>query len=244
MNAKRLAVLVVLSVLAPASLFAGIIQFQIAEAIADPSVGGGGGGHVLWLPGITTVSGASDRWVLESGGIFTWNQGVGAELTGRVRNMNNSALLIDFAFHFTELNPVPAFVEPKKELDADQYGPAPLIDTSTWTFFDFTGTLTGVGGGISGTFNILQMPDDPKVHPFQLGLGANGKNLEFGASAWFTWESAPGTTRVQMRNTKSGRHGDVNIILQRIPVPLPPTLPLVILGAALLALRVTGTRER
>lgn len=240
MSAKRF-VFLAAGLLLPGSLFAGVIQFQISEAIADPTVGGSGGGHVLWLPGITTVSGASDRWVLESGGIFSWNQGVGAEMSGRVRNMTKSELLIDFAFQFTELDPLPAFVEPKKELDDNLYtGEPPVIDTDAWTYFDFTGTLTGAGGGISGTFDILQIPVDPKKHPFQLGLGANGKNLELGASAWFTWD-ATGPV-VNMRDTRSGKHGDVNIVLQQIPVPAPPTLPLLFLGATLLALG--GKRRR
>ncbi|HTQ80697.1 MAG TPA: hypothetical protein VMM92_11920, partial [Thermoanaerobaculia bacterium] len=73
---------------------------------------------------------------------------------------------------------------PKKELASSAYinngGP---VDPSTWYFYtQFTGTLIGTGdfAGASLTF----VNTGPA---FQVGIGANGKNLNFGASAWLKW---------------------------------------------------------
>lgn len=57
------------------------------------------------------------------------------------------------------------------------------MDTSTWSYFTaYTGTLTGTGDYAGATMTITRTGP-----AFQIGIGANGKNLNFGGSGWFLW---------------------------------------------------------
>lgn len=79
------------------------------------------------------------------------------------------------------LNPPPG--SPKLELMSSAYiwnnGP---IDPATWHYYtNFSGTLVG-----SDAFDGAELLVTMKGGAFQVGAGANGKNIQYGASAW-TW---------------------------------------------------------
>jgi uncharacterized repeat protein (TIGR01451 family) len=98
----------------------------------------------------------------------------------------------------------------KKELKP---GYQPDAVTSQWKFFEMDetkATITKVGGG-----QVIKLTHKPanRQMGLQVGLTANGKNLKFGASAWFFWEEV-GTGRTG--------HGDFNLDLENLcPDPLP-----------------------
>ncbi len=98
---------------------------------------------------------------------------------------------------------------PKKELFPSQYAPSGPIDPATWHFFSsFQGTLIGKEK-LQG-FVLSLTPRGPQ---FQVGTGANGKNLNYGASGWFNFLTVtrPNNTTVQV---PSSGEGDINIDLE------------------------------
>lgn len=75
---------------------------------------------------------------------------------------------------------------PHLELDSDAYVPPAWhpVDPALWHFYPtFTGTLTGFGGFAGGVINIGRYGP-----PFQVGYGANGKNIDYGASGWLYYD--------------------------------------------------------
>ena len=102
---------------------------------------------------------------------------------------------------------------PRRDLTRSAYiengGP---IDTDTWTYFDsFSATFTGVPG--DATFDGVVFEAVMKGEVPQMGVGANGKNINFGLSNWFdvTVTQAPETgSRFKVGDTFTG---DVNIDL-------------------------------
>ncbi len=95
----------------------------------------------------------------------------------------------------------------KKEL---RPGFQPPSLTNTWDFYDLiSGKLTHG----SDYANLVERPGPGRL-PFQVGFGANGKNLNFGASSWYNYTSrVGGVTR--------GANGDINVDL--LPVDLCPS---------------------
>ncbi|OJJ23587.1 hypothetical protein BKI52_04285 [marine bacterium AO1-C] len=100
---------------------------------------------------------------------------------------------------------------PKKELK-----PGYQTDevTKDWKFFEMdeaNATMTNVSTG--QVIKLTHKPADKKMG-LQVGLTANGKNVKYGASAWFYWEEV-GTGRKG--------HGDFNLDLENLcpGQPLP-----------------------
>ena len=147
-----------------------------------------------------------------------------------ILGMNNA----DFTNPMGHTNPLggTSFGEQKRELNNAAYtengGP---VDPSTWNYYyidDANSTLTGVGGAIDGVvLDINQRPGGSNYgkHVFQIGTGANGKNINFGASTWFNYTG------------KYNGHGDINIALKEIPTPGAASL-------ALLSCGIAGARRR
>ena len=172
------------------------------KADAD-SYGTGSGGHSLWLPGVAT-----DLVFDPTPGTFTQNADGTATLTGTAYSAGNPANGFEVSVQLTGFTTVPAAGSPKKELKSSSYeengGP---IDTSTWWYYtSYSGTLTGVGGW-SGAVIAIQITGPA----FQVGVGANGKNGNFGASAWFTWQVTSQPT--SGAHLQSSGQGDFNLDL-------------------------------
>ncbi|MCB1054930.1 MAG: carboxypeptidase regulatory-like domain-containing protein, partial [Acidobacteria bacterium] len=134
--------------------------------------------HAVWLPGIAT------ELYFEPPAVFNELPDGTATLTGTAVDATNMARSFFVQVTFTGRTAVTPAGSPKKELDPSQYvengGP---IDTDTWYYYTgFTGTLVG-DGDLSGAVIEIE-----RVGPaFQVGYGANGKNLAYGASSWFHW---------------------------------------------------------
>jgi len=95
------------------------------------------------------------------------------------------------------------------------------IDPSTWSFYSFTShAFVEYAPGL-----YLNITQQPGATPFQVGVGANGKNLRFGGSGWFDWHTSDGQVG----------SGDINIDLfcpnsttnsttnSTVPPPPPPS---------------------
>lgn len=250
MSARTLAGVALIAGLASASsALAGPI-YSINPAQADQY--GGNAGHTFWFPGnggaeIPTGGNTTFHFVDDSGVLEFSMDLTSATMTGRLASVGDPDSVWDVVIHFIlgmdnadftnpmgHLNPNggTSFGQQKRELNGSAYtengGP---VDPSAWRYYyidESNSTLTGVGGDIDGeVLDITQRPGgaDYGKFVFQVGEGANGKNVHFGASTWFSY---------------SGRfngQGDINIDLKEIPAPGAMTLAAIAAGAC-------GTRRR
>ena len=159
-------------------------------------------GHAVWLPGVVT-SLVFDK----KGGKFVENADGTADFTGALVVPGDANKGFTLNVKFTGLQTT-APEPPKKELDAKAYNEG-KADMSKWYFYTgFTGTLTGVGDFAGSKLSLS------RVGPaFQVGVGANGKNIQFGASGWFNFNIDAQPTNTKFVFYKIGEHGDFNINL-------------------------------
>jgi hypothetical protein len=174
-------------------------------SIEDPLYSTNGGGHAFYIPGL----GIKYVFINDSG-LFHEHVTLGtAELTGIIENEGEPGNQWDVHVDFSvRINPgdigYPPAGSPKKELDPSAYiengGP---IDTSTWYYYEVTQCLlTGLGNNAGAVVNFVRMGP-----AFQVGFGANGKNLNFGASGWLQG------TYTDPSGTDHDIYGDINIDL-------------------------------
>jgi uncharacterized repeat protein (TIGR01451 family) len=135
--------------------------------------------HALYLPGIAT-----DFVFSPVAGSFVENLDGTAELTGTVVSTANPNRSFQVNVFLSGRTSVPPAGSPKKDLESCAYsengGP---VDTTTWHYYtNFTGTLAGLGDFAGAILTLA-----PTGPAFQVGLGANNKNIKFGASSWFIW---------------------------------------------------------
>lgn len=118
--------------------------------------------------------------------LFVENGDGTADLSGVVYSRAQPSNRWNVSICFTErVNPgdasYPPAGSPKRELKSsayvDQQGP---VDPSTWHYYrEFSGTLTGVGANQGCSVQVSR-----RGPAFQVGVGANGKNIRPGASGW------------------------------------------------------------
>lgn len=167
----------------------GDMNFDLSEDCSDcadtanlDGSGAGGGGHVIWLPGIGT------DFVFDAGGSFMERQDGTAHLFGIVSRVSNhdQCFILDVTMSNRASPGDPGYApagSPKKELGAAAYiENGGTVDTSTWHYYEtVNGTLTGCKDFKGGKLNVT------RVGPaFQVGFGASGKNVRYGASGWLT----------------------------------------------------------
>lgn len=193
------------------------LEFCPVQAIGDEN-SPSSSGHSIWLPGIAIDFDfeIDDAYFEESDDNCPAGVTGGcAHLTGTVRSHANPdlAFLVDVTFSGHTFVPPPG--SPKKQLFASAYvengGP---IDTAEWRYYtDMTGTLTGID-----SFDGAVLDLQPSGPAFQVGLGASGKNLDFGASSWFSWTvTSQPTFHAPLSN---GGNGDFNLNLRTDCPPL------------------------
>lgn len=136
-------------------------------------------GHAITMPGI-------GNFVIDGDGSFTEYANGTALLTGTLISMVNPCDKFTMVANFSNrVNPgdpgFPPPGSPKKELKPQFYsengGP---VDTSTWHYYlNSTATLTGVCNYAGAVITLQQTGP-----AFQVGFGANGRNLNNGGSGW------------------------------------------------------------
>jgi hypothetical protein len=137
------------------------------------------GGQAFWLPGIST-----DLVFTPDPGSITVNSDGSFRMTGTLKSITdpNKGFTVDVTFSgYTTTTPSGS---PKKELQSSAYvengGP---VNPATWIYFtSFSGTLTGTGTWTGATVALTRTGP-----AFQVGVGANNKNVNFGGSGWFNW---------------------------------------------------------
>ncbi len=183
----------------------------VDEAINDPSVQGAGANHAFWLPGIGT-----DYQFTPAPGSFIQNSNGTANMNGTLRSLSNSLNAWTVSITFTGRTTVTPAGSPKKELMASAYsengGP---VNTGTWIYYTgYNGTLTGLSSNSGAVINVTRTGP-----AFQLGVGANGKNLNYGASGWYKWTVV--TQPSSGGSLPTTGQGDINVDI----VQCPPTTP-------------------
>lgn len=181
--------------------------FAVSQAPGDPAYYGGSSSHAIYLPGV--AGGSNFVFNPFSGGNLVIPSGANSmSLFGQVVSTTNTGYSFDVTIDFDLV----ASGTPKKELSSSAYAPGPGgIDTSTWDYYIIRAgsKLVGSAGSLLDglTLNLTQAPAGGP-HFSQIGFGANGKNLTFGLSTWFTYSST--VTGSYSGPTYSGQ-GDVNI---------------------------------
>jgi hypothetical protein len=174
------------------------------------------GGHAFWFAN-ALVPGGGRQYIFanDSGRLLEVDSNGDGQcdelrLTGRIASKTSAAHAFDVTVVFAPT--APGVESPKKELrDMAYVENGGSIDTSSWSYFSIDQTrtsLVGVGSATLGqSFSLFTRPTDGSI-PFQLGMGANGKNTNMGLSGWFGFD---------MDNRTYA--GDINIDLSVIPVP-------------------------
>lgn len=148
--------------------------------VADPVYTIYPDGVSLWLPGV------GEDFVFTGDSVFAEYGDGTARLVGEVERLSNAneRLLVDF-FMSDRVDAgnanYPPAGSPKKELlnaaYANSGGP---IDTDQWHYYQrLNGMLLGLGDLEGGSMSIGRFGPSPQV-----GFGANGVSLDYGASAW------------------------------------------------------------
>lgn len=188
--------------------FAATLTATYDVTSAESSAYNSSGGHSVWLPSETSGGGNADHFDFLSAGTFSVYDDGSATLTGIASHETSGAANgFEVSVSFAQ---APGTYAGKKELSNAAYAPIGTIDPSTWSFYNLmSGTLKGFGSFAGSVLDLAEAPSDGSA-PFQIGFGANGKNLEFGGSGWFTYTKNNGTASYR---------GDFNVDLA--PVPLP-----------------------
>ncbi|MEM9989075.1 MAG: VPLPA-CTERM sorting domain-containing protein [Pseudomonadota bacterium] len=204
----------------------------IGSAVAAPttttyfasSAVGNGSDHSMWLPFFENLNGSTTKnnsngsdfdfspdgkfEIIEDGSDVT------AKLTGHLVSQVDPHYQFAVEANFVGRNG-PGAGGPKFEL------PGGVQDASDWIYFDFDlvgGTLEGKDALGGFNFNFAQRPSNGNF-PLQLGLGANGKNLNLGLAVWFFLNKADDCHNKFCHSVGNHLAGDFNLDLN--PVPLP-----------------------
>ncbi|MEM1178476.1 MAG: SdrD B-like domain-containing protein [Acidobacteriota bacterium] len=159
------------------------------------------GDHALWLPGI-----AKDLVFLDAGQFVEFSDGT-ATITGTAYRASDFSKGFEVEVQLSGRTDDAPGGSPKQELHWSAYAPDGPIDPDTWYYYtDFSATLSGVGDWEGAVLDVT-----PRGPAWQMGVGANNKNLDFGASAWlyYTVVQQP-TTGVTLEATGQG---DFNLSL-------------------------------
>lgn len=193
------------------------------------------GGHVFWLPGSGLPNGGNSTFLAKDAPLqlVVEDHGPGgfvAKLTGTIQSVGDATSMWDVDFLFQENDSR----TPKRELHSSNYtDDGGTINSSTWIMFDIvSASFEGLGVNSGVTVDVAQKSLD-RNYGFQLGYGANGKNLNYGMSGWIMYDYLQDTHR-----------GDLNVDLCEKPetpeIPTPAALPA---GLAMLGLALSRRRR-
>ncbi|WP_424094669.1 PEP-CTERM sorting domain-containing protein [Moorena producens] len=192
-------------------------------------------GHAFWFPELD-----SGRFVFDTSGIFNEYDDGTANLLGTIVSELDDTKKWDVDIWF-ESTPEP-WGGPKKELPKSEYAEnGGSVDTTTWRYYNMNetqATLTGVDFYDGKELNLYQRPENGK-YSFQVGVGANGKNTNFGMSGWL------GTT-----GSFTLTQADINVDLTPNPGgpsnsrPVPEPMTMGLFSLSLLGLSVTSLKRK
>lgn len=150
----------------------------VSEAEASP-YSNYSGGHALWMPGIS-------KQLVHGNTPGTWTQysdGT-ARYTGTVHDLSNVNKIFEVDLQLSGYTTVAPPGSPKKELSSNAYAPVGPINPSTWFYYTTSDAiLTGRGLWEGAVIQVTR-----RGPAFQVGKGANNKNLKYGGSGWFDWK--------------------------------------------------------
>ena len=161
----------------------------------------------LWLPTLSSATGANFVFNADGGHFDQFADGT-ARLHGTVVNTINASEEFVVDLWFKNKADWSAWSALGRNYKNDLLLACAVENHTDWTYYEMVdefSTLTGAGA-LTGTDLYLQHMPSSLYFGFQIGVGANNKNCEFGMSGWFTYEGFVGAEAV------SG-HGDVNVDL-------------------------------
>lgn len=178
-------------------------QWEAHAAISD-QYGGSGDGHAVWRLF------DQDYLAGNKGLYFTTYDDGSATFTGNIQGKDDSNNKVwDINLTLAGLDE-PGNGGPKKELKGEAYSTG-VVDTTTWDFYSIVEESSTITSKSSDeTYHIYDASNGK--YPFQVGIGANGKNVNFGASTWFKLSDTNGVRL-------GGRHSDINVDLKAVPEP-------------------------
>ncbi|MGE0711197.1 MAG: Ig-like domain-containing protein [Planctomycetota bacterium] len=162
------------------------------------------GGYAFSLPDLP--GGPAYVWDGEPG--FYEDSNGTAYLTGRIVSATDASKRWRVSVWFSRT----AQPQPRLELDAQNYAPAGPIDPSKWHYYFMdTGSafLEGEGAFAGKLLTLANEPGDG-TRGFQVGVGANGRNLGFGMSGTLSYSGS-----------YASNQGSVNLDLGLVPSPNP-----------------------
>lgn len=143
------------------------------QAAVSDDLKSGNSQHALWIPEISKN--------LQFVGTPTANRTLPNGDMQIVGTVQDGDIAFDVVLNYSGFSDTSD--NPKLELDASSYVEnGGIIDPTSWDFYDnFSGTFTGVGGEWEGVVLSATL----RGPSAQIGVGANGKNGNFGLSNWF-----------------------------------------------------------
>lgn len=240
----------VASLVLAASADAAVLTYEATNAVAPPRADGSpGDNHSFFFNNAT--------FTFTTGGSFVVDEGAGtASLVGFASDDSDPSGTsgLDIALYFDAV-PWTATRTPKVEYSPSGLAAAGIVPTRDWSAYELVESgvrdsmMTVVGGieimnrtgsetytfGDGALFDVFSKPEDGS-HVFQLGKGANGKNLNFGMSGWFGFFSEG----QKFCGDENVCDGNMDFALTTTVIPLPASI--LLFGGALGLL--AGMRRR
>ena len=192
-------------------------RYIAVNADRDSRVAPYSGGHSIYLPDLFGSGSGNVIMEFENGAFFDVTENGSSpatvSFTGTATVTSSTG---HSAFTGTTWEVDVEFEEttgtPKLELTS---GYQPTDITDDWRYFNMTsGTITGNDPVFGGVVTLTQ-----KCCPFQIGVSASGKNMNFGGSGWFDWSHVPYGITTPVTSSSLGVHGDFNVDLIETTCP-------------------------
>ena len=180
---------------------------EIESVCVATTAMGPGVDWAIWLPTLSSSSGANFVFNSEGGHFDQFADGT-AHLHGTVVNTINNSEEFVVDLWFENKADWSMWSGQERNYKNDLLLACADENHTDWTYYEMVGgfsTLTGAGA-LEGTELALYHMPASLYFGFQIGVGANNKNCEFGMSGWFTYDGFAGAQHI------SG-HGDVNVDL-------------------------------
>ncbi|MCB0761991.1 MAG: T9SS type A sorting domain-containing protein [Flavobacteriales bacterium] len=188
---------------------------ELTDTCSLSTAFGPGDDWAFWLP-----SGYMDGYVTSANFVFDANGGHfdqfvdgTAHLYGTVVNDENPSEIFELDFWFENKSDWDAWSSMGRSYK-DDLGCAQPDLYESWTYYELVGGISAAYGQGDLAGDVLYFYHMPSNYyfGFQIGMGANNKNCDYGMSGWFTFEGLVDGQIVD-------GHGDVNVDAECNPVP-------------------------